>query len=135
MNNSNPQMIRFPLHGDDRGHLVIIEQLKEVPFQIKRIFYIFGSDANVVRGQHANRNSEFVLVNLCGTSKVKTDDGLGNLQVFELKEPHVGVYIPRMVWKDMYDFSSDSILLCIASETYDPDEYIRNYESFVKERN
>lgn len=134
MNETMPKLIKFEMHGDERGHLVIIEQLKEVPFQIKRIFYIFGSDKDVVRGRHANRSSEFVLVNVCGTSKVRTDDGRGNIQVFELQEPHIGVYIPRMVWKDMYDFSSDSILLCIASETYDSEEYIRSYEAFLKER-
>ncbi len=130
-----PFMLNFKQMGDERGQLVVIEQLKDVPFEIKRIFYIYGSDPDVVRGQHANRKTQFVLINLSGKSKVKTDDGKGNVQVFELNEPHIGVYLPTMIWKDMYDFSSDSVLLCVASETYDSNEYIRNFDEFVKEVN
>ena len=128
----NVQMLEFPQKGDERGHLVIVEGEKDVPFEIKRIFYIYGSDASVVRGQHANRNSEFVLINVAGTSKVGVKDGKGNEAVFSLNRPHTGIYLPKMVWKDMYDFSSDSVLLCLSSEHYDPDEYIRDYDEFVK---
>ena len=126
------QMLEFPQQGDKRGHLVIVEGNKDIPFEIKRIFYIYGSDASVVRGQHANRNSEFVLINVAGTSKVRVKDGKGNEAVFSLNRPHTGIYLPKMVWKDMYDFSSDSVLLCLSSEHYDPDEYIRDYDEFVK---
>lgn len=126
------QMLEFPQQGDERGHLVIVEGNKDIPFEIKRIFYIYGSDASVVRGQHANRNSEFVLINVAGTSKVRVKDGKGNEAVFSLNRPHTGIYLPKMVWKDMYDFSSDSVLLCLSSEHYDPDEYIRDYDEFVK---
>ncbi len=69
-----PYMIEFPQHGDDRGWLVVAEGCKDVPFDIRRIFYIYGSDSQVVRGKHANRNSEFVLVNVAGTCKVKVTD-------------------------------------------------------------
>ncbi len=133
--NVKPFMLNFKQMGDERGQLVVIEQLKDVPFEIKRIFYIYGSDPDVVRGQHANRKTQFVLINLSGKSKVKTDDGKGNVQIFELNEPHIGVYLPTMLWKDMYDFSSDSVLLCVASETYDADEYMRDFDEFVKEVN
>ena len=129
------QMLEFPQKGDERGHLVIVEGGGDVPFEIKRIFYIYGSDSTVIRGQHANRNSEFVLINVAGTSKVKVKDGKGNEAVFSLNRPHTGIYLPKMVWKDMYDFSSDSVLLCLSSEHYDPDEYIRDYEEYVKEVN
>ena len=84
---------------------------------------------------HANRKSEFVLVNIAGSCRVKTRNGMGDDRVFELNRPNMGLYIPRMVWKDMYDFSPDSILLCIASEPYDPNEYVRSYEAFVQEMN
>lgn len=130
-----PFVLNFPQRGDERGWLVVAEGNKDVPFDIKRIFYIYGSEANVVRGQYANRKSEFVLVNIAGSCKVKTRNGMGDDRVFELNRPNMGLYIPRMVWKDMYDFSPDSILLCIASEPYDPNEYVRSYEAFVQEMN
>ncbi len=125
------QMLDFPQRGDERGHLVIVEGGKDVPFDVKRIFYMYGSDATVVRGAHANQRTEFVLINVAGQSKVRIKDGLGNEAVFALNRPHTGIYIPRMIWKDMYDFSEDSVLLCLASEHYDAEEYIRDYDKFV----
>ena len=125
-------MLDFPQMGDERGHLVIVEGGREIPFDIKRVFYIYGSGRDVVRGQHANRKSEFVLINVVGTSKVKVKDGEGNEAIYCLNRPHTGVYLPNMVWKDMYDFSEDSVLLCIASTNYDASEYIRDYEEFVR---
>ncbi|WP_367925052.1 FdtA/QdtA family cupin domain-containing protein [uncultured Ruthenibacterium sp.] len=132
---SQVRMLEFPQRGDERGHLVIVEGMQDVPFEIKRIFYIYGSDADVVRGQHANRRTQFVLINVAGQSKVKVKDGKGNEAIFSLNRPHTGIYLPRMVWKDMYDFSPDSVLLVLASEHYDPAEYIRDYDVFVKEVN
>ena len=133
MHNMNKvQMLEFPQRGDDRGHLVIVEGMKDIPFDIKRVFYIYGSDSEVVRGQHANKKSEFVLINVAGTSKVKVKDGEGNEAIFCLNRPHTGIYLPTMVWKDMYDFSEDSVLLVLANEHYDPNEYIRDYDEFVK---
>lgn len=125
----NTKFIKFKQLGDERGHLVVIEGNEDVAFDFKRVFYIYGSDPNVVRGQHANRDTEFVLINVCGTSKVRVDDGKEE-KVYVLDKPHEGVYIPKMVWKDMYDFSEDSILLVLASEHYDGDEYIRDYEDY-----
>ena len=134
MHNMNRvQMLDFPQHGDARGHLVIVEGTKDIPFEIKRAFYIYGSDADVVRGQHANRLSEFVLINVAGKSKVKVKDGAGNEAIYCLNRPHTGVYLPNMVWKEMYDFSPDSVLLVLASTHYDPDEYIRDYRDFETE--
>ncbi|MBE5936537.1 MAG: WxcM-like domain-containing protein [Lachnospiraceae bacterium] len=126
------RMLEFPVNGDERGHLVIVEGLQDIPFEMKRLFYIFGSDPEVVRGQHANRKSQFVLINVAGTSKVKVKDGRGNEAIYCLNRPHTGLFIPTMVWKDMYDFSEDSVLLCISDEHYDPAEYIRNYDEYVK---
>lgn len=128
-----PYIVQFSEHGDERGRLVVIEEISDVPFEIKRLFYIYGSDGNIVRGCHANRKSEFVLINVCGSCKVKTNDGLGNEKIFVLDKPNEGIYIPKMVWKDMYDFSTDSILLCIASEKYDNEEYIRDFEVYSQE--
>lgn len=126
------EMLEFKERGDERGHLVICEGGIDIPFDIKRIFYIYGSDSNVVRGQHANRNTEFVLINVAGTSKVRIKDGKGNETVYSLNRPHTGIYIPKMIWKDMYEFSEDSVLLCLASTHYDDNEYIRDYDEYVK---
>ena len=126
------KMVEFPQHGDDRGHLVIVEGGMDIPFEIKRTFYIYGSDRDVIRGQHANRKTQFALINVAGTSKVKVRDGKGNEVVFSLNRPHTGVYLPEMVWKEMYDFSEDSVLLVLASEHYDANEYIRYYKEYEK---
>jgi dTDP-4-dehydrorhamnose 3,5-epimerase-like enzyme len=125
------KLIDFPQKGDERGHLVIVEGRQDIPFDIKRVFYIYGSDKDVIRGRHANYNSEFVLINVSGTSKVKVDDG-EHQRVFELDRPHIGIYLPKLIWKDMYDFSEDSVLLVMASEHYDANEYIRDYNEYIK---
>ena len=124
--------LEFPELGDDRGHLVVVEAGKNIPFDIKRIFYIYGSDPDVVRGQHANSRSEFCLINVNGTSKVKVIDRNGDSEIFNLDRPHIGIYLPTLIWKDMYDFSSDSVLLVLSNEHYDKNEYIRNYDDFIK---
>lgn len=126
------RILEFKDFGDERGNLVVVEGGQDIPFDLKRVFYMYGSDSEVVRGQHANRETEFVLINVGGTSKVKVDNGYESM-VVELNRPRMGIYIPTMVWKDMYDFSEDSILLVLASEHYDGKEYIRDYKTFIKE--
>ena len=133
MFHNDVRMLEFAQHGDERGHLVVVEGDKDIPFLVKRVFYMYGSDKDVVRGQHANRKTSFVLINVAGQSKVRVKDGLGNEAVFTLNRPHTGIYLPPMVWKDMFDFSADSILLVLASEHYDGAEYIRDYNEFVRE--
>lgn len=132
MDMNGVRMLEFSQRGDERGHMVVVEGNQDIPFDIKRIFYIYGSEKNVIRGQHANLHSEFVLINVAGKSKVKVKDGKGNEAVFSLNRPHTGIYLPKMVWKDMYDFSEDSVLLCLASEHYDSEEYIRDYDEFIE---
>jgi dTDP-4-dehydrorhamnose 3,5-epimerase-like enzyme len=125
------KIIKFNDFGDERGKLVVIEGEQTIPFSIQRVFYIYGSDTTVIRGQHANRESEFVLINVAGTSKVRITDGEEEF-IVELNKPMMGVYIPKMIWKDMYDFSADSVLLVLASTHYDGEEYIRNYDEYLK---
>ncbi|MBQ7776656.1 MAG: FdtA/QdtA family cupin domain-containing protein [Lachnospiraceae bacterium] len=126
------KLIEFVDLGDERGNLVVIEgEGMDIPFSIKRVFYIYGSDSTVVRGQHANRETEFLLVNVSGNSKVRVDNGKESV-VIELNRPRMGVYLSSMLWKDMYDFSEDSILLVLASRHYDGQEYIRNYEDYIR---
>ena len=124
-------IIQFSDFGDERGKLVVVEGGIGIPFEIKRVFYIYESDSTVVRGQHANKDSEFVLINVSGESKVRITDGKEAL-IVELNRPMMGLYIPKMIWKDMYDFSSDSVLLVLASTHYDGSEYVRNYDEYVK---
>ncbi|MBU9724591.1 sugar 3,4-ketoisomerase [Diplocloster modestus] len=126
------KILEFKDFGDERGNLVVVEGNADIPFDLKRVFYIYGSDPDVVRGMHANRKTEFVLINVGGTSKVKVDNGFETV-VVELNRPRMGIYLPTMVWKEMYDFSEDSILLVLASEHYDSKEYIRDYSDFLKE--
>lgn len=126
------KVLHFQEHGDVRGQLVVIEGGSDFPFEIKRVFYMYGSDDTVVRGHHANRKTEFVLINVQGSVKVKVDTG-EEQDVIKLNRPQTGLYISNMVWKDMYDFSPDSVLLVLASEHYDATEYIRDYETFCKE--
>ncbi len=127
------KIIKFKDLGDERGNLVVIEgEGIDVPFDVKRVFYIYGSDAQVIRGQHANRKTEFLLINVSGTSKVRLDNGTES-KIVELSEPRMGLYLSAMLWKDMYDFSVDSVLLVLASGHYDGDEYIRNYDEYLIE--
>lgn len=124
-------ILHFKDLGDERGKLVVIEGAQAIPFEIKRVFYIYDSDSTVIRGQHANRESEFVLINVAGKSKVRITDGRDDF-IVELDKPMMGVYIPKMIWKDMYDFSKDSVLLVLASTHYDGNEYIRNYDDYLQ---
>lgn len=126
------KVFEFNEMGDERGNLVVVEGGIDVPFDIKRIFYMYGTDNEQIRGKHANRNSAFVLVNVAGSSKIKIDDGFSTA-VIELNKPRMGVYIPKMIWKEMYDFSEDSVMLVLSDEHYDSTEYIRNYDEYLKE--
>ena len=125
------RILDFPDLGDERGNLVVVEGGSAIPFDIKRIFYIYGSDSEVVRGSHANLRSEFVMINVSGTSKVKVDNGIES-RIIELDRPRMGLYLKNNVWKEMYDFSPDSVLLVLSNEHYDPEEYIRDYETYLK---
>ena len=124
------KLMEFQQFGDERGHLVVAECGKEIPFHVQRVFYIYGSDSTVIRGRHANKKSEFVLVNVAGTSKVDVEDIYGAKKTYVLDHPHMGLYLPAMIWKDMYDFSKDSVLLCMSNQLYDGNEYIRNHDDF-----
>lgn len=125
--------VQFDQKGDERGKLIVIEGQKEVPFDIKRIFYMLKTKNDVARGQHANQKSEFVLVNIQGSVKIKVDDGK-KVDEYVLDTPDQGLYLPSMVWKEMYDFSEDSMLLVLSNHPYDEFEYIRDYTTYLKLR-
>ena len=124
--------ILFLEFGDETGRLVAIEGGVDINFEIKRVFYICDVKPGVTRGEHANRHSEFCLINICGNSSVNVVDSAGNTKIFTLDAPNKGLYIPSMIWKDMYNFSQDAILLVLSSHHYDSQEYVRDFNEFLK---
>jgi len=126
------KMLTFPEFSDKSGLLTVIEGCKDIPFNIKRVFYIYGVTDSEVRGEHANRHSHFCLINVSGSCKVKAIDSTGQSKIFILDRPNMGLYLPPMIWKDMYDFSCDAVQLVLSSEHYDSGEYIRNLDDFLK---
>lgn len=120
----------FPIHGDERGQLVAVEELKDVPFDIKRVYYLYETVQGVCRGFHAHKNLQQVLICVHGSCRVLLDDGREKRDVL-LDKPNEGLYISNNVWREMYDFSPDTVLLVLASQLYDEADYIRDYDDFL----
>lgn len=119
------KLINFDEFGDESGKLVAIENSKNIPFDIKRTFYIYGTKEGIVRGQHANKISRFVLICLSGSCEVKVYDLDKKIEEnFVLDSPKKGLYLDRMIWKDMYNFSENCVLLVLSDSEYIKDEYI-----------
>ena len=121
----------FPPHGDNRGQLVAIETLKDIPFEVKRVYYIYDTLPGVRRGFHAHRELEQILICVHGSCKIHLDNGTDTSEVL-LDKPNEGLYISNDMWREMYDFSEGAVLLVLASEYYDEKDYIRNYDDFIK---
>ena len=128
----NFYLMDFKSYGDHRGMMTVFQKDINLPFDLKRIFYSFQIPSSARRGCHANKRSEFVLVSIAGSCKVLVDDG-EQRQEFVLDSPLKGLYVGKMTWKEMYDFSKDNVLLVLASTEYDPDEYIKDYNQFIRE--
>jgi dTDP-4-dehydrorhamnose 3,5-epimerase-like enzyme len=120
----------FPPHGDDRGQLIAIEALEHIPFEVKRVYYIYDTLPGVRRGFHAHRNLEQILICVSGSCMIHLDNGYETQEVL-LNSPAEGLYIANDMWREMYDFSKDAVLLVLASEKYDEADYIRNYDTFM----
>lgn len=125
------RLVEFPPLGDDRGSLVALEAHKTVPFEINRVYYIFGTKPGVSRGFHAHRALKQVAVCVTGRCRIVLDDGRQREEVW-LDSPTKGLLIADLVWREMHDFSPDCVLLVMASEHYKEDDYIRSYEDFIK---
>ncbi|MBO5892553.1 MAG: WxcM-like domain-containing protein [Oscillospiraceae bacterium] len=121
----------FPPHGDDRGQLVALEALEDIPFAVKRVYYIYDTLPGVVRGKHAHRCLEQILVCVHGSCKVALEDGKDRQEIL-LDDPTLGLYISNDTWREMYDFSEGTVLLVLASEHYDEADYIRDYTKFLE---
>lgn len=126
------QWTDFPPLGDDRGSLVALEAEKTVPFEIKRVYYIFGTQQGVARGFHAHRNLKQVAVCVTGECRMILDNGKTREEAW-LDSPIKGLLIGDLVWREMYDFSEDCVLLVLASEHYDETDYIRDYDVFLEQ--
>ena len=118
-------------HGDQRGQLIALEEHREIPFQVKRVYYIFDTGTNVRRGFHAHKSLQQMLICVHGSCKVLLDDGKEKVNVL-LDNPDMGLYISNAIWREMYDFSKDAVLLVLASELYNENDYIRNYNDFLQ---
>ena len=121
----------FQRHGDDRGQLVAIEEYKDIPFRVKRVYYMYDTGEGVTRGFHAHKSLQQILICIHGSCKIRLDDGKEK-KVIPLDKPYEGLYISNAVWREMFDFSPDAVLMVLASELYDEGDYIRNYEEFLK---
>lgn len=123
--------IKFEKHGDDRGMLVALEQLKNIPFDIRRVYYMYDTKPGVTRGYHAHKTLKQILICVKGSCKIRLDDGV-NKETISLSDPSIGLYLESNIWREMYDFSEDAVLMVLASEVYDETDYIRNYEKFIE---
>ncbi|HBG65029.1 MAG TPA: WxcM-like domain-containing protein [Treponema sp.] len=128
----NYKIINFDVHGDSRGKLVALQNLKEIPFEIKRIYYIYDTLPGESRGFHAHKELEQIIIAMDGACTVVLDDGTRRQKVV-LNRPDMGLYIGKCMWREMHDFSYGCKLVVLASGYYDEKEYIRNYEEFLKE--
>lgn len=123
--------IKFLPLGDQRGHLVALEANKTVPFEIKRVYYLFGTKPGVSRGFHAHKDLKQVAVAVRGSCRFVLKDGKNEESII-LSDSTTGLLIESLVWREMYDFSEDCVLLVLASEHYDETDYIRNYQKFLE---
>jgi dTDP-4-dehydrorhamnose 3,5-epimerase-like enzyme len=120
----------FQPHGDERGQLVALEEWRDIPFEIKRVYYMYETVNGVVRGRHAHKSLEQILICIHGTCKILLDNG-SEKKVVPLEKPYEGLYISNDMWREMYDFSTDAVLLVLASQPYDESDYIRDYDEFL----
>lgn len=121
----------FQPHGDERGQLVSLEEFNDIPFRIKRVYYMYDTVSDVVRGRHAHKKLQQILVCVHGSCKIKLDNGKEK-KVVALEKPYEGLFVSNNMWREMYDFSEDAVLMVFASELYDEADYIRDYDEFLR---
>ena len=121
----------FQPHGDDRGMLIAFEENKDIPFEIKRVYFMYDTKEGVRRGYHAHKNLKQILVCVHGSCKVLLDNG-SDKKIVHLEKPYEGLYIENNIWREMYDFSEDAVLMVFASDFYNEEDYIRDYDEFLE---
>jgi len=117
--------------GDERGKLVSLESNKNIPFELKRIYYIYDTESNFIRGKHSHKNLEQIVIAIDGSCQFYLDNGKTSTKVW-LNRPDQGLYIGRNIWREMRNFSYGCKLLVLASNYYDENDYIRNYSEFIE---
>lgn len=126
------KLLSFVVRGDHTGNLIALENQKDLPFDIKRVYYIWGTQKDVIRGKHAHRRLEQVIICVSGSCDFILDDGNQRTTV-HLDNPAQGLYIKHNIWREFTNFSSDCVIMVLASEYYDESDYIRNYDIFKSE--
>ena len=124
------EIINFKVMGDERGSLIALEENHNIPFDIKRVFYIYGTQEGVPRGQHSHYKTKQLLVALNGGCKVTLDDG-HTKKTYTLNKPNIGLFQDALIWGSMHDFSNDCVLMVLADTYYDESDYIRDYTNFL----
>jgi len=126
------KLIPLQLHGDDRGSLFALEEDKNIPFKIKRVYYMLKTARGVSRGFHAHKALKQIAIALCGSCRFILDDGTERVEIV-LNDPAQGLLIDSCMWREMHDFSEDCVLMVLADSLYDESDYIRDYDEFIKE--
>lgn len=121
----------FQQHGDERGQLVALEEMNDIPFEIKRVYYMYDTGEGVRRGFHAHKSLEQILICIHGNCKILMDNGTEK-KVVSLEKPYEGLYIANNIWREMFDFSEDAVLMVLASDVYKEEDYIRDYDEFLR---
>lgn len=124
------KIINFKKFSDKRGSLTAIESFLDIPFEVKRIYYLYDIPDDKIRGQHAHKNLEQVILCLNGSLDIIIDNGIYK-EKFTLNDPSIGLYIPSMHWRTLENFSKSSVCLVLASQHYDEDDYYRDYSDFL----
>jgi dTDP-4-dehydrorhamnose 3,5-epimerase-like enzyme len=124
------KIIEFQKKGDDRGGLVVMENNKEIPFEIKRVYYLCDTKPGIRRGFHAHHKLQQMAICVRGSCEFLMDDGY-SVEVIKLDNNHTGLMLPPMVWHEMFNFSPDCVLMVLASDFYDESDYIRSYQEFT----
>ena len=125
------KLLQLPKIEDLRGSLSFIESYNPIPFEIKRVYFIYDVPANSVRGSHAHKKLKQLIGPLSGSFDVNLDDGESR-KCFSLRLPYLGLYVPELTWRTINNFSSGSVCMVLASDFYKDDDYIRDYETFLK---
>lgn len=123
--------IEFKVLGDERGSLVALEAHNQIPFDIKRVFYIYGTQPNVPRGNHSHYKTKQFLVAVSGSCKVTLENGIEK-ETYNLDKPNIGLFQDALIWGSMHDFSHDCVLMVLADDVYDESDYIRDYNQFLE---
>jgi dTDP-4-dehydrorhamnose 3,5-epimerase-like enzyme len=124
------RIIDLPRITDPRGNLTFIEQSQHVPFEIRRVYYLYDVPGGESRGGHAHKTNEAFIVSASGSFDVVVRDGVDERRFF-LNRPYYGLYIPAMTWRELENFSSGSVCVVLASQLYEPDDYYRDYDEFI----